>query len=147
MVPLPDAWRTDQRPLEGDLLWNHPSIFSVLSRCSRWLEHQQKLRRCSQQLFHAELFLLASNAGGHQTDRRLEGRDITAIGQLHDGIGKLALRHSSVPDCFNTALAAIDPSLEACLKGMARFQECDDACTAEQATTQPNSIIRSEIGT
>ena len=48
------------------------------------------MRRGSQHLFHAELLLLASNAGGHQTDRRLEGRDITAIGQLHDGIGKLA---------------------------------------------------------
>ena len=74
-----------------------------------------------------------------------------ATSQLLDNctmaLESLPLRHSSVPDCFNTALAAIDPSLEACLKGMARFQECDDACTAEQATTQPNSIIRSEIGT
>ena len=47
----------------------------------------------------------------------------------------LPLRHSSVPDCFNTALAAIDPSLEACFKGIARFQDCDDACTAEQDDT------------
>ena len=74
-----------------------------------------------------------------------------ATSQLLDNctmaLESLPLRHSSVPDCFNTALAAIDPSLEACLKGMARFQKCDDACTAEQATTQPNSIIRSEIGT
>ena len=122
-------------------------IFCVLRRWDRWLQHQKQLRRGGLHLPHAELVLLASNAGGHQTDRRLVTRDITAIGQLHDGIGKLALRHSSVPDCFNTALAAIDPSLEACLKGMARFQEFDDACTAEQATTQPNSIIRSEIGT
>ena len=74
-----------------------------------------------------------------------------ATSQLLDNctmaLESLPLRHSSVPDCFNKALAAIDPSLEACLKGMARFQECDDACTAELATTQPNSIIRSEIGT
>ena len=74
-----------------------------------------------------------------------------ATSQLLDNctmaLESLPLRHSSVPDCFNTALAAIYPSLEACFKGMARFQDCDDACTAEQATTQPNSIIRSAIGT
>ena len=74
-----------------------------------------------------------------------------ATSQLLDNctmaLESLPLRRSSVPDFFNTALAAIDPSLEACLKGMARFQKCDDACTAEQAMIQPNSIIRSEIGT
>ena len=74
-----------------------------------------------------------------------------ATSQLLDNctmaLESLPLRHSSVPDCFNTALAAIDPSLEACLKGMARFQDCDDACTAEQATTQPNNIIRNAIET
>ena len=48
------------------------------------------MRRGGHHLFHAELVLLASNTGGHQTARRLEARDITAFEQLHDGIGKLA---------------------------------------------------------
>ena len=50
-----------------------------------------------------------------------------ATSQLLDNctmaLESLPFRHSSVPDSFNTALAAIDPSLEACLKGMARFQD------------------------
>ena len=48
------------------------------------------MRRGGHHLSHAELVFLASNAGGHHTDRRLEARDITAIRQLNDGIGKLA---------------------------------------------------------
>ena len=35
----------------------------------------------------------------------------------------LPLRHSSVPACFNTALAAVAASLDACSKGTARFQD------------------------
>ena len=58
--------------------------------CGRWLQHQKQLLRGGHHLPHAELVLFTSNAGGHQTDRRLEARDITAVGQLHDGIGKLA---------------------------------------------------------
>ena len=75
-----------------------------------------------------------------------------ATSQLLDNctmaLESLPLSHSSVPDCFNTALAAVTASLEACSKDMVlRFQDCDDTCTAEQATTQPNSIIRNAIGT
>ena len=71
-----------------------------------------------------------------------------ATSQLLDNctmaLESLPLRHSSVPGGFNTALAAVTASLEACSKGMARFQDCEDAWTAEPATTQPNSTIRSD---
>ena len=34
---------------------------------------------------------------------------------------RLPLSHASVPACFNTVLAGLAASLNACLKGMARF--------------------------
>ena len=53
--------------------------------------------------------------------------DRPATSQLLDNctmaLESLPRRHSSVPACFNTALAAVNASLEACLKGMTRFQD------------------------
>ena len=50
-----------------------------------------------------------------------------ATSQLLDNctmaLESLPLRHSSVPACFNTALAAVTAPPEAFSKGMARFQD------------------------
>ena len=74
-----------------------------------------------------------------------------AASQLLDNctmaLERLPVRHSSIPTCFNTVLAAVNTSLEACSKGMTRFQDGDDAYKTEPATTQPNSTIRSDRDT
>ena len=135
-----DAWPRGRRSLEG-VLWKRslPSISSVLRRWDRSLEHQQQLRRGGHHLSHAELVFLAGNAGGHQTHRRLEARDITAIGQLNDGIGKLAPQALICSRLLQHSIGRYRPITGGLLEGngpLPRMRRCLHSRAGDDTTQQ-----------
>ena len=135
-----DAWPRGRRSLEG-VLWKRslPSISSVLRRWDRSLEHQQQLRRGGHHLSHAELVFLASNAGGHLTNRRLKARDITAIGQLNDGIGKLAPQALFCSRLLQHSIGGCQRITGSLLEGngpLPRLRRCLHSRTSDDSTQQ-----------
>ena len=97
------------------------------------------MRRGGHHLFHAELVLLASNAGGHQTDRRLEARDISAIGQLLDGIGKLALQALICSRQLQHSIGRYRPITGGLLQGnspLPRLRRCLHSRAGDDTTQQ-----------